>query len=318
MEPPLSRLTVAILHLLSTRFLLHLSLYFPFDMWIWECAVLCWNRSRLSEFITTLSLKVWIVIAWVPNFCYLFSLLQPQIESGDKSKTFFFFFSCLFPVNCCYFLYYSCLKFDCVSVKIYFSYNATISTWPSRYANTLSLSLSLGVCFTNYQSTNVGGNFTASLHIDYPMLFELRNAGIERVSHCGVLEFIAEEGMIYMPYWVSYQFPRWIVNWNTLWSWGLIVLLLWCVTRWCRICCCKKETLWKSETSLFQREPMLSYSRTPRTSWIYLIRKPCESLIYFVLLILALDSVLSCADERMKPLQLGDCFEELLMPNHWG
>lgn len=44
---------------------------------------------------------------------------------------------------------------------------------------------------------------TASLHIDYPMLFELRNAATERVSHCGVLEFIAEEGMIYMPYWVG-------------------------------------------------------------------------------------------------------------------
>lgn len=42
----------------------------------------------------------------------------------------------------------------------------------------------------------------ASLHIDYPMLFELRNASAERVSHCGVLEFIAEEGMIYMPYWM--------------------------------------------------------------------------------------------------------------------
>ncbi|RRT65771.1 hypothetical protein BHE74_00041729, partial [Ensete ventricosum] len=42
----------------------------------------------------------------------------------------------------------------------------------------------------------------ASLHIDYPMLFELHNAATERVSHCGVLEFIAEEGMIYMPYWM--------------------------------------------------------------------------------------------------------------------
>ncbi|KAI4357549.1 hypothetical protein L6164_001489 [Bauhinia variegata] len=42
----------------------------------------------------------------------------------------------------------------------------------------------------------------ASLHIDYPMLFELRNDSAERVSHCGVLEFIAEEGMIYMPYWM--------------------------------------------------------------------------------------------------------------------
>ncbi|CAN1261595.1 Ubiquitin recognition factor in ER-associated degradation protein 1 [Linum perenne] len=43
----------------------------------------------------------------------------------------------------------------------------------------------------------------ASLHIDYPMLFELRNDATERVSHCGVLEFIAEEGMIYMPYWLK-------------------------------------------------------------------------------------------------------------------
>ncbi|XP_052186447.1 uncharacterized protein LOC127797512 [Diospyros lotus] len=42
----------------------------------------------------------------------------------------------------------------------------------------------------------------ASLHIDYPMLFELRNAATERVSHCGVLEFIADEGIIYMPYWM--------------------------------------------------------------------------------------------------------------------
>ncbi|MCL7025773.1 hypothetical protein MKW94_001412 [Papaver nudicaule] len=42
----------------------------------------------------------------------------------------------------------------------------------------------------------------ASLRIDYPMLFEVRNAATERVSHCGVLEFSAEEGMIYMPYWM--------------------------------------------------------------------------------------------------------------------
>ncbi|CAE6151034.1 unnamed protein product [Arabidopsis arenosa] len=42
----------------------------------------------------------------------------------------------------------------------------------------------------------------ASLHIDYPMLFELRNTSTDSVSHCGVLEFIAEEGVIYMPYWM--------------------------------------------------------------------------------------------------------------------
>uniref|UniRef100_A0A0C9RHX0 TSA: Wollemia nobilis Ref_Wollemi_Transcript_19480_1565 transcribed RNA sequence n=1 Tax=Wollemia nobilis TaxID=56998 RepID=A0A0C9RHX0_9CONI len=42
----------------------------------------------------------------------------------------------------------------------------------------------------------------ASLHIDYPMLFELQNPATQRMSHCGVLEFVAEEGMIYMPYWM--------------------------------------------------------------------------------------------------------------------
>ncbi|CAJ1973027.1 unnamed protein product [Sphenostylis stenocarpa] len=42
----------------------------------------------------------------------------------------------------------------------------------------------------------------AFLRIDYPMMFELRNGASERVSHCGVLEFIADEGAIYMPYWM--------------------------------------------------------------------------------------------------------------------
>jgi ubiquitin fusion degradation protein 1 len=42
----------------------------------------------------------------------------------------------------------------------------------------------------------------ASLHIEYPMLFELRSGATDRVSHCGVLEFVAEEGMIIMPYWM--------------------------------------------------------------------------------------------------------------------
>uniref|UniRef100_A0A3B6DHQ0 Ubiquitin fusion degradation protein n=1 Tax=Triticum aestivum TaxID=4565 RepID=A0A3B6DHQ0_WHEAT len=42
----------------------------------------------------------------------------------------------------------------------------------------------------------------ASLHIEYPMLFELHNGVTDRISHCGVLEFVAEEGMIIMPYWM--------------------------------------------------------------------------------------------------------------------
>lgn len=40
------------------------------------------------------------------------------------------------------------------------------------------------------------------LHITYPMLFELINGSKEKQTHAGVLEFIAEEGKIYLPYWV--------------------------------------------------------------------------------------------------------------------
>lgn len=43
----------------------------------------------------------------------------------------------------------------------------------------------------------------ASLHIEYPMLFRLEGVHSKRETHCGVLEFIAEEGVVYMPHWVS-------------------------------------------------------------------------------------------------------------------
>ena len=42
----------------------------------------------------------------------------------------------------------------------------------------------------------------ASLHIEYPMLFKVENPKEGQITHCGVLEFIAEEGLLYMPYWV--------------------------------------------------------------------------------------------------------------------
>ncbi|TKY48404.1 Ubiquitin fusion degradation protein 1-like [Spatholobus suberectus] len=42
----------------------------------------------------------------------------------------------------------------------------------------------------------------ASLHIEYPMLFQLKNPSAGRVTHCGVLEFVSDEGIIYIPYWM--------------------------------------------------------------------------------------------------------------------
>ncbi|KXS21630.1 UFD1-domain-containing protein [Gonapodya prolifera JEL478] len=40
------------------------------------------------------------------------------------------------------------------------------------------------------------------LHIEYPMQFQLSNASSDRVTHAGVLEFIAEEGRVYLPNWM--------------------------------------------------------------------------------------------------------------------
>ncbi|CAG8081276.1 unnamed protein product [Penicillium salamii] len=40
------------------------------------------------------------------------------------------------------------------------------------------------------------------LHITYPMMFELHNGAKDRSTHAGVLEFIAEEGKIYLPFWL--------------------------------------------------------------------------------------------------------------------
>ena len=40
------------------------------------------------------------------------------------------------------------------------------------------------------------------INIENPMLFQLLNQSTQRKTHCGVLEFSAEEGKMYMPYWM--------------------------------------------------------------------------------------------------------------------
>lgn len=44
-------------------------------------------------------------------------------------------------------------------------------------------------------------NKLTMLHIRYPMLFELTNEAANLTSHSGVLEFVAEEGRVYIPQW---------------------------------------------------------------------------------------------------------------------
>ncbi|KAI8897647.1 ubiquitin fusion degradation protein UFD1-domain-containing protein [Globomyces pollinis-pini] len=42
----------------------------------------------------------------------------------------------------------------------------------------------------------------SNLHIEYPMLFRLENKKENAATHAGVLEFIAEEGRVYLPRWM--------------------------------------------------------------------------------------------------------------------
>ncbi|RCH88746.1 ubiquitin fusion degradation protein [Rhizopus stolonifer] len=42
----------------------------------------------------------------------------------------------------------------------------------------------------------------SQLNISYPMLFKLVNGSEKKHSHAGVLEFIAEEGRVYLPQWM--------------------------------------------------------------------------------------------------------------------
>ena len=42
---------------------------------------------------------------------------------------------------------------------------------------------------------------------DYPMLFEVSNQKHKKKTHCGVLEFVAEEGVVYLPYWMMQNLP---------------------------------------------------------------------------------------------------------------
>ena len=42
----------------------------------------------------------------------------------------------------------------------------------------------------------------SQLHVTYPMLFELTNGAKAKSTHAGVLEFTAEEGRCYLPFWL--------------------------------------------------------------------------------------------------------------------
>lgn len=40
------------------------------------------------------------------------------------------------------------------------------------------------------------------MNVQFPMMFKLGNGVKDRATHCGVLEFVADEGLIYAPSWM--------------------------------------------------------------------------------------------------------------------
>ncbi len=64
----------------------------------------------------------------------------------------------------------------------------------------------------------------ASLHIEYPMLFRASNTAAGRTTHCGVLEFVAQEGHVYLPRWVR------VMLLMTTWQCVCVHVCICCVT----------------------------------------------------------------------------------------
>lgn len=48
----------------------------------------------------------------------------------------------------------------------------------------------------------------SKMHVQWPLLMEVINGEKGRHSHCGVLEFVAEEGRVYLPQWVRTYLPH--------------------------------------------------------------------------------------------------------------
>lgn len=73
------------------------------------------------------------------------------------------------------------------------------------------LSCTMAHAFANVQSVKASdlcciffsSHSPGRLNITYPMLFKLTNKNSDRMTHCGVLEFVADEGICYLPHWVS-------------------------------------------------------------------------------------------------------------------
>lgn len=113
--------------------------------------------------------------------CLPLSLLHKENadEDGNRGKLAFCFLS-FFTSNFFFFFFF----------------------WRMQCSNLLLLHLNFAVIMPLSALDRLGG-----LNIEYPMLFQIKHPITERATHCGVLEFVADEGFIHMPSWVTTNRP---------------------------------------------------------------------------------------------------------------
>ncbi|KAK9499630.1 hypothetical protein O3M35_002641 [Rhynocoris fuscipes] len=82
------------------------------------------------------------------------------------------------------------------------------------YRGTFSIHPVTQMTDRNRQDEDTGGkiilpsavlDFMANQPFQYPMLFKLMNPEDSKLTHCGVLEFVADEGTVYAPSWMLEQ-----------------------------------------------------------------------------------------------------------------
>uniref|UniRef100_A0A2I2Y2N9 Ubiquitin recognition factor in ER-associated degradation protein 1 n=1 Tax=Gorilla gorilla gorilla TaxID=9595 RepID=A0A2I2Y2N9_GORGO len=88
---------------------------------------------------------------------------------------------------------------------MFFSFNMFDHPIPRVFQNRFStqyrcFSVSMLAGPNDRSDVEKGGK--SRLNITYPMLFKLTNKNSDRMTHCGVLEFVADEGICYLPHWM--------------------------------------------------------------------------------------------------------------------
>lgn len=268
----------------------------------------------------------------------MFAPMQPHVEKGDKSM--FIHLTTFFYSIHAFIVLFSPYVITVLNSSVWFyllDFLVLPVIMPPSALDRLGISI---ICHTqtllispattaSCQFWNIFSSFSfssANLRIDYPMLFELNNPIASRVTHCGVLEFVADEGLIYLPYWVSTilclkmsQLSCYLAS-----NFSMILSILYCLKMMENMLLQEGDKVQLKSTSLAKG----TYVKLqPHTMDFLDISNPKAMSVISIFRIFPYFSN-SKIDSFLLPLslyfsstffslQLGDHIEELLLFNHW-